>query len=50
MGATTSVICSNTQVATSGPAGAEQVENGVFDLVITDLMMPEVDGDRKSVV
>ena len=32
------------QVATSGPAGAEQVENGVFDLVITDLMMPEVDG------
>ncbi|REK30148.1 MAG: sigma-54-dependent Fis family transcriptional regulator [Planctomycetota bacterium] len=32
------------RVATSGPAGAELVEKGSVDLVITDLMMPEVDG------
>ncbi len=31
-------------VATSGPAGAEKVEQEAFDLVITDLMMPDVDG------
>ena len=33
-----------TTVATSGPAGAEQIEKDTFDVVITDLVMPEVDG------
>jgi len=32
------------QVATSGPQGADKIENGSYDLVVTDLMMPEVDG------
>ncbi len=31
-------------VATSGPAGAELVENSRFDLVFTDLVMPDLDG------
>lgn len=32
------------QVATSGEAGAEQIDRGSYDLVISDLMMPDVDG------
>lgn len=31
-------------VANSGPEGARQLEEASFDLVITDLVMPEVDG------
>ena len=31
-------------VATSGPAGIRKIEDGSYDLVITDLVMPEVDG------
>src|SRR6187431_263461 len=31
-------------IATSGPAGLKELENGAFDLVITDLIMNEVDG------
>lgn len=31
-------------VATSGPAGVKQIEQGHFDVVITDLMMNDVDG------
>jgi two-component system response regulator HydG len=30
--------------ATSGPAGVELIDQGIFDLIITDLMMPEMDG------
>ena len=32
-------------VAPSGPEGARQIEQGSFDVVITDLVMNEVDGD-----
>ena len=31
-------------IATSGPDGKRQIENGEFDIVVTDLMMNEVDG------
>ncbi|MBN2023689.1 MAG: sigma-54-dependent Fis family transcriptional regulator [Pirellulales bacterium] len=31
-------------VATSGPAGAEMLENGSFDVIITDLVMNDLDG------
>ena len=31
-------------VATSGPAGAEMIEGGQFDVVITDLVMNDIDG------
>jgi len=31
-------------VATSGPQGAQQIEQGAFDVVVTDLVMPELDG------
>lgn len=34
----------NCTVATSGPDGAKTIENGDFDVVITDLVMNEVDG------
>jgi len=30
--------------ATSGPAGVELIDQNIFDLIITDLMMPEMDG------
>ncbi|MCR9115776.1 MAG: sigma-54 dependent transcriptional regulator [bacterium] len=33
-----------TEVATSGPAGAEAIENKAFDVVVTDLVMNDVDG------
>ena len=31
-------------VATSGPEGASRIDEDVFDLVVTDLMMNDVDG------
>ena len=31
-------------IATSGPEGLQKLEQGAFDLVITDLIMNEVDG------
>jgi two-component system response regulator HydG len=31
-------------VATSGPEGAKRIEEGVYDVVITDLVMNEIDG------
>ena len=31
-------------IAASGPEGAKQVENNLYDVVITDLVMPGVDG------
>ena len=31
-------------IATSGPAGAEQIEQRQFDVIVTDLVMNEVDG------
>ena len=34
----------DTTKATSGPAGARMIEKETFDLVVTDLMMNEVDG------
>jgi two-component system response regulator HydG len=34
----------NTQVATSGPEGARRIEQGDFDVIITDLVMNDVDG------
>ncbi|MCE9554410.1 MAG: sigma-54 dependent transcriptional regulator [Planctomycetes bacterium] len=30
--------------ATSGPAGVELIDQNIYDLIITDLMMPEMDG------
>ena len=36
----------NCTVATSGPDGAANIEQGDFDIVITDLVMPEIDGDE----
>ncbi len=32
------------EIATSGPEGARKVKHGSFDIVVTDLMMNEVDG------
>lgn len=32
------------QVATSGTQGAQMIENGQFDVIITDLMMNDIDG------
>ncbi|HMO12936.1 MAG TPA: sigma-54 dependent transcriptional regulator [Pirellulaceae bacterium] len=31
-------------IAASGPQGAAEIKNGIFDLIITDLVMNEVDG------
>ncbi|MCE9545661.1 MAG: sigma-54 dependent transcriptional regulator [Planctomycetia bacterium] len=31
-------------VCASGPAGIESIEQNIYDLIITDLMMPDVDG------
>jgi len=31
-------------VATTGPEGAQQIEQQTFDVIVTDLVMPEVDG------
>lgn len=31
-------------VATTGPQGVGEIEQGSFDVIVTDLMMPEVDG------
>jgi two-component system response regulator HydG len=33
-----------TTVATSGPEGARRIEEDAFDVIITDLVMPDVDG------
>ncbi len=30
--------------ATSGPEGAQQIEKNIFDIIVTDLMMTDVDG------
>ena len=30
--------------STSGPEGAEQIETNIFDIIVTDLMMTDVDG------
>src|SRR5262249_9075434 len=32
------------EVATSGTQGAQMIENGSYDVVITDLMMSDIDG------
>ena len=32
------------QIATSGAKGAELIEQGHFDVVVTDLVMPDIDG------
>jgi len=34
----------NVEIAGTGPAGLEKVEKSTFDVVITDLKMPDVDG------
>jgi two-component system response regulator HydG len=31
-------------VATTGPEGAETIEHGAFDVIVTDLVMPQTDG------
>ena len=36
--------------AYDGKMGADYIEKEIFDLILLDIMLPEVNGDRKSVV
>ena len=38
------------EMAVDGRAGVEMGRSGKYDLILMDMSLPEVDGDRKSVV
>ena len=46
MGETLERVGYNCTVATSGPEGAQKIDQEIFDVVITDLVMNEVDGEE----